>query len=104
MGKLKSRKLWMAVAGAASIFAADYWGVNVAPEALMGIAAIVASYIGIQGIVDKSVVTKQVEVAADIGRAQLENYARNLETQLEAVTAQLNVPTLTSVPDMDTVN
>ena len=82
MNKFKSRKLWVAIAGAASLFAADYFGVDISPETILGIAGVAGAYIFGQGIVDKSVVTKQVEVAGDVGRAQLELYARNLENQL----------------------
>ena len=39
--------------------------------------------------VDKNVVKAQVQGAMDTGKLQLELYARNLEQELEKVTAQL---------------
>ena len=85
MNKLKSRKLWMAIGSVVSILIADFVGVDVDPAAVAGLAAIVGTYLIGQGIVDKAVVTEQVKVAGDVGRAQLELYARNLENQLKEI-------------------
>lgn len=83
LSKLKSRKLWVAVGTVVSILAADLFGIEIAPEAIAGLAVIVATYLGGQSFIDKSVVTAQVANAGDIARAQVENYARNLEAELE---------------------
>lgn len=83
--KLKSRKLWVAVGGLASILLAEFLGVQVSAEALGAIAFLGASYIFGQGIVDKEVGKAQVKVAGDTGRLQIELYAKNLEAQLESV-------------------
>jgi hypothetical protein len=63
----------------------------VSPEAIAGIILVVSTYIVGQGIVDKSVVAAQVIVAGDVGRAQLELYARNLEEQLKSVVNDLEI-------------
>ena len=91
MSKLKSRKFWMAVGAAVSLLIAEAFGVDVDPEAIGAIALIVGTYVIGQGMVDKSVVAKQVEVAGDVGRAQLELYARNLEDQLKEVARQAEI-------------
>ena len=101
MSRLKSRKLWIAIGSVASIFIAEQWGVNVSPEAIAGVVIVAVGYIFGQGIVDKNVVTEQVKAAGDVGKAQLEAYARNLETQLTAVTNQLQQEELTVVPNPD---
>ena len=99
MQKLKSRKFWLVIGAAVSLVLAESFDVQVNPEAIAGLAFIIGTYVFGQGMVDKAVVTKQVEIAGDVGRAQLELYARNLETQLAAVTAQIqeDVPTITPV-------
>jgi len=83
--KLSSRKLWIAIGTVGSVLIASFFGVDVDPEALAAIAFIVGTYIFGQGLVDKSVVTEQVKVAGDVGRIQVEQYARNLEQQLAQV-------------------
>jgi len=82
MSKLNSRKFWVAVGTVFSIALFELTGYDLAPEAIAGIVIAISSYVVSQGIVDKSVVTKQVEVANDVGRAQLEAYARRLEAEL----------------------
>jgi hypothetical protein len=91
MNKLKSRKLWVALGTAASIVIAEQYGVDVQPEAIAGIVIVAISYIFGQGIVDKSVISEQVKVAGDVGKVQLELYARNLEKQLAGLTAQIEL-------------
>ena len=87
MQKLKSRKLWIAIGGVASILIAAYSGVEIDPEALAGLAFIVGTYVFGQALVDKDVVAEQVKVAGDAGKLQLQLYARNLEQELAAVMA-----------------
>ena len=91
MSKFKSRKFWIAIGTVFSIAIAEATGYDVSPEAIAGIILVVSTYIVGQGIVDKSVVTAQVQVAGDIGRAQLELYARNLEEQLKSVANDLEI-------------
>ena len=83
--KLSSRKLWVAIGSVVAILIAEFTGVAVSPEAIAGVAFLAATYIFGQGLVDKSVVTEQVKVAGDVGRIQVEAYARNLEAQLENI-------------------
>ncbi len=83
--KLASRKLWVAIGSVVSILIAELLGVQISPEAIAGVAFLAATYIFGQGLVDRSVVTEQVKVAGDVGRLQVEGYARNLEAQLEQI-------------------
>jgi len=83
--KLTSRKLWLSIGAVVSLLIAEFFGVQVSPEAIAGIAFLVGTYVLGQGLVDKSVITEQVKVAGDTGRLQMELYARNLETQLEQI-------------------
>jgi hypothetical protein len=105
MSKFKSRKFWIAVGTVFSIAIAEGTGYDLSPETIAGIILVVSTYIIGQGIVDKSVVTAQVQVAGDVGRAQLELYARNLEEQLKVVVAELEINKaavqLTLVPDLE---
>ncbi len=89
--KLKSRKLWIAIGSVVSILIAEFFGVQVSPEAIAGIAFLAGTYILGQGLVDKSVITKQVEVAGDAGKLQLQLYVRRLEEQLEVI-FDMNAP------------
>lgn len=89
MNKFKSRKFWLAVGTVFSIAIAELTGYDLDPATIAGIIVVISTYIVGQGIVDKSVTTEQVKVAGDIGRAQLEMYAKNLEEQLKAVVGQL---------------
>ena len=98
--KLASRKLWVAIGSAASILIAEFFGVSVSPEALASVAALAVAYIFGQGIVDKSVVSAQVQVAGDTGRLQMELYARNLEQQLEQIMAP-SAPVVDLVPPIE---
>ena len=91
MSKFKSRKFWIAVGTVFSFAIAEATGYDVSPETIAGIILVVSSYIIGQGLVDKSVVTAQVIGATDVGRAQLELYARNLEEQLKVVVNDLDV-------------
>ena len=91
MSKFRSRKFWIAIGTVFSIAIAEATGYDVSPEAIAGIILVVSTYIVGQGIVDKSVVTAQVIAASDVGRAQLELYARNLEEQLKTVVNDLEI-------------
>ena len=104
MNKLRSRKLWIAVGSVISILLAEFFGVNVSPETIAGIIVMASSYVFAQGIVDKSVVTAQVKATADIGRIQVEMYAKQLEEQLQMLVSESVIEPsggLSSVPDTD---
>ena len=106
MNKLKSRKLWIAIGGVGSILIASFFGVQVDPEALGAIAFIIGTYVFGQALVDKDVVAKQVDVAGDAGKLQLQLYARNLEQQLTDLMAPSQIgaaaeATLVPVPDIE---
>jgi len=81
-----------------SLLIAEFTGVQVSPEAIAGIAFLAGTYILGQGLVDKSVVTEQVKVAGDVGRIQVEGYARQLEAQLEQIMAPAE---LAAVPPIE---
>ena len=83
--KLASRKLWVTIATGVGIVLAQAFGVALEPELIAGVVLLASSYIFGQGIVDKGVGTEQVKVAGDVGRIQVEAYARNLEAQLENI-------------------
>ncbi len=91
MNRFKSRKFWLTIAAAVSLVLAETFDIHVAPEAIAGLAFIVGTYVFGQGMVDKSVVTAQVNGALDVGKAQLELYARQLEEQLKNMTAELEI-------------
>ncbi len=105
MSKFKSRKFWIAVGTVFSIAIAEAFGYDISPEAIAGLVITASSYLFAQGLVDKNVVTKQVEVAGDVGRATVEMYAKNLELQLEEVTANLetmvDATQLIAVPEIE---
>lgn len=88
-----------------SLAIAELTGIEIDPATIGGIIVVISTYIVGQGLVDKSVVTAQVAAASDIGRAQVEQYAKNLEDQLTAVLGQLKdeqiVEGLTSAPDIE---
>lgn len=102
MNRLKSRKLWVAVGTVVSILLAEFAGIDISPEAIAGAIVMASTYVFSQGLVDKSVVTAQVQSGLDVGKLQLELYAKNLEAQLEVVASQLQateiVGGLTGVP------
>ena len=83
MQKMKSRKLWVTIATGVGVVLAQAFGVALEPEVIAGVVLLASSYIFGQGIVDKGVTTEQVKVAGDVGRIQVEAYARNLEAQLQ---------------------
>ena len=87
--KFKSRKFWITIGTAVSLVVAQIFEIEVDPAAIAGLAAIIGTYVFSQGLVDKQVVSTQVAVAGDIGRAQLEQYARSLEGQLKVVSEDL---------------
>ena len=103
--KFKSRKFWIAVGTVFSIAISEWLGVDVAPEAIAGLVVAASSYMFAQGIVDKGVVSKQVAVAGDTARLQMQLYITNLEAQLEDLVSEANweqAPDqgLTIVPDL----
>lgn len=85
--KLASRKLWVTVGSVISLVLAEEFGIDVAPEAIVGLAGIVLSYNFGQGWVDKTVAQEEIRVAGDVGRANAILYARSLEERLEAIGA-----------------
>ena len=89
MSKFKSRKFWIAVGTVFSIALAEGLGVSVTPEAIAGIVVLVTGYLFAQGNVDKGFVVEQIKVQGDVGRAQVTQYAKQLEQELEKVMAQL---------------
>ena len=98
--KLQSRKLWIAIGGVISILILEFSGVAVAPEAIAGLAAILATYVFGQSLVDRNVVAEQVKVQGDAGKLQLQLYARNLEQELEKLMAPAELGgTLPFIPD-----
>ena len=99
--KLASRKLWIAIGTVVAILIAEFTGISVSPEAIAGVAFLAATYIFGQGLVDKSVVSEQVKVAGDVGRIQVEAYARNLEAQLEQIMAPAQAGTPELVPPIE---
>ncbi len=104
--KLKSRKLWVAIGALLSVLVAEFTGIQLPPEAYGSLTLIVVTYILGQGLVDKSVNTKQVEVGGDAGKLQLQLYVRRLEEQLEVI-FDMNAPqdeaatVLEIVPDLE---
>ncbi len=100
MNKLKSRKLWIALGSVISILIAEYFGVDVEPQAIAGLAVVASTYIVGQSLVDKGVGAEQVKVAGDVGRAQLELYARNLEAQLTEMMENVPEQGLASVDEL----
>ena len=52
MDRLKSRKLWMAVAGAALVVLNEGLGLNIPEDAVLALAGIIIAYILGQGVVD----------------------------------------------------
>ncbi|KKL69759.1 hypothetical protein LCGC14_2111730 [marine sediment metagenome] len=91
MNRFKSRKFWLAVGTVFSIAIAELTGYDVDPAAIAGVVFVISTYIVGQGIVDKSVGTAQVMGALDVGKAQLEAYARNLEQELAKLADELEV-------------
>lgn len=85
--RLKSRKLWVTVGSVISLVLAEQFGIDVAPEAIVGLAGIVLSYNLGQGWVDKTVAQEEIRVAGDVGRANAIAYARSLEAQLSEIGA-----------------
>ena len=93
MQKFKSRKFWIAVGTVFSIALAEAFGINISPEAVAGIVVMAVGYVIAQGNVDKGFVVEQIKVQGDVGRARIEQYAKQLETEFEKVTAQLEYAT-----------
>ena len=52
MDKLKSRKLWMAVAGALLVIANEGLGLGLPEDSILALAGILVAYILGQGVVD----------------------------------------------------
>ena len=98
MEKFKSRKFWVMVGAVGSLIVAEFTGVTVEPEAIAGLGIILSSWFISQGIVDKAKVTEETRVAGDITKANAIMYARNLEQQLERITAET---ALSVVPDIE---
>jgi len=88
-----------------SIAIAAVTGVEVDPAAIAGIVLVISTYIVGQGLVDKPVGQAQVEGSLNVGKLQLELYAKNLEAQFAEVTNELEVTKaaveLTAVPDVE---
>jgi len=85
MERLKSRKLWVTVGTIVSVIAAEGFGVNIDPQAIVGLAGIVIAYVAGQSWVDKNATTAAVTGEFDVARAQLLAYARRLEAELAAI-------------------
>lgn len=83
--KLKSRKFWFSISAAVSVFIAEYFGIEISPEALTALAGIVLSYNFGQGWVDKTVAKAEIEGAADFTKQNAIAYARQLEAELAKV-------------------
>ena len=73
----------MAIGSILSIIIAELFGFDVSPAAIAGLIVMASSYVFAQGLVDKSVVTAQVRANADVGRIQVEMYAKTLEEELK---------------------
>ncbi len=80
--KLLSRKFWVVIASFATALTSLFADVDVDPEALVGFAGIVMSYLIGQSWVDKAAASKAVEDGAAGALAAAEAYARALEAQL----------------------
>jgi uncharacterized membrane protein (DUF441 family) len=70
MERLSSRKLWIAVGGAAIVALAEQFGVELDPEQVITFGSIIVAYITGQAIVDKNKV--QAEVDASVAGLKLE--------------------------------
>ena len=101
MSKFKSRKFWIAVGTVFSIALAEALGVSISPEAIAGIVVLATGYLFAQGNVDKGYVQETLKIQGDIGRARIEQYAKQLEQELEKVMAQLEYASAgpVAVPD-----
>ena len=83
VSKLNSRKFWVAIGSMLSIILAELFGLDMSPEAIAGLIVMASSYVFAQGLVDKWVVTAQVKASSDVGRIQVEMYAKTLEEELK---------------------
>ena len=82
--KLQSRKFWVVVATFIAGLATIFGDIEVDPEALVGAAAIIMTYLGGQSWVDSSKAKAAVGAAAQAALEDAEAYARSLEAQLAA--------------------
>lgn len=80
--KLQSRKFWVVVASFVAGLAAIFGDVEVDPEALVGFAAIVMTYLGGQSFVDGKKAKAAVDLSAQIALEGAVAYARDLEERL----------------------
>ena len=80
--KLLSRKFFVVVAAFVAGIGTVLFDVEIDPEALIGFAAIVVTYLGGQSFVDKAQAANAVSFASRNALELAEAYARSLEDQL----------------------
>ena len=80
----KSRKLWVAVAGVVAIIASDAFGIELEPEQIAGVIALLGTYLFNQGWVDRNAVRGDADILSQEAVAQ----AKLLSEQLQATLAQ----------------
>ena len=100
--KLLSRKFMLATGSAVAVFLSQAFGVEIAPEALGGLALLVASYVFGESYVDSKAITAAAEASKDTALATVVEYAKALETELVKLQGQLpadeNTDTATGSP------
>lgn len=85
---IKSRKFWVTIGSIVSVLASQYFGVEIDPAAIVGLAGIVLSYNVGQGWVDKSVAQAEIAAVSDFSKQQAIAYARSLEARLAELQAE----------------
>ena len=80
--KLLSRKFLVVVSAFVAGIALVLFDLEVDPEALVGFAAIVVTYLGGQSWVDKAAASNAVSFASRNALEAAETYVRDLESQL----------------------
>ena len=101
---MKSRKFWVTIGSILSIIVAELFGFDVSPAATAGLIVMASSYVFAQALVDKSVQTAQVVATSDVGRIQVEMYAKQLEEQVNQLVAASVVDQAVSIKSMPDPN
>lgn len=86
---LKSRKFWLTVGSVAGVITTNYFGFELDPAVIAGIAGIVLSYNFGQGWVDKTMAQEGIKAETDIAKAQMTAYIQRLQAELAAYAAEV---------------
>jgi len=83
--KLVSRKFWVAVAPMVTYLVSQFFGYQVDQSAIIGIGAVIGTYVIGQGFVDATTNKASIMAAADVNKLQLMSLVASLEGKLASI-------------------